>query len=101
VYISVCTLHFINVVHLPILKNYFIIVEKRFVCPSDPESYAGSSISIGLPKPDRSEGMGQTKCSLWTSRFEIRYGAINPISEKITVMKPPEPMEEAKTHTGL
>jgi hypothetical protein len=51
--------------------------------------------------PDRSKGRGQTKCSFWSSRLGIERGANNPSPEKSTVMKPPEPLEEAKTHTGL
>lgn len=94
-YISIYTLHFINVVHLPIPQ------ELLPYCGGDPESYAGSSISIRLLMPFKSEGMGQTKCSPWTSMLGITHGAINPTSEKFTVIKPPEPMEEAKTHTGL
>jgi hypothetical protein len=38
--------------------------------------------------PDRSKGMGQMKCSLWSSRLGVGYWANNPTPEKFTVMKP-------------
>jgi hypothetical protein len=51
----------------------------------------------------RSKVRGQLKCSPWSSRVVVGLGANNPTPEKITVRKPPEPvertMEEAKTHT--
>lgn len=39
------------------------------------------------PKPSRSEGKSQTKCSPWSLRWEIWRGANDPTPEKFTVSK--------------
>jgi hypothetical protein len=51
--------------------------------------------------PDGSKGRDQTKCSPSSSGLGVGHGVNNPVPEKSTVIKLPEPMEEAKTHTGL
>jgi hypothetical protein len=51
--------------------------------------------------PDRSKYRGLMEHSFWFSRLGVGCGANNPTPEKYTVMKPPDPIEEAKAHTGL
>jgi hypothetical protein len=45
---------------------------------------------------DRKKGRGQTKCSPWSSKLDAGQEANNTASEKFTVTKPPEPMEEGR-----
>jgi hypothetical protein len=59
-----------------------------------------SKLLVGPPMQDRSNGRDQMKCSPWPSRFGVGHGDNNLTLEK-SVTKPPEPTEEAKTHTGL
>jgi hypothetical protein len=44
--------------------------------------------------PENLKGMGQKKCSLWSSRLEVGRGTNDPIPEKCAVTKPP------KSHGG-
>jgi hypothetical protein len=50
-----------TIVRTILLEDYSLIVE-RSACPSDPESYAGGSISSWQsPMPERSKGRGPDK----------------------------------------
>jgi hypothetical protein len=62
---------------------------------------AERKLLVGPPMPDTSKGKVQTKRITWSSRLGVVRRANEPTPEKFTVTKPPEPMEEAKTHTGL
>jgi hypothetical protein len=73
-----CWLRFINKSgNSCLLKDYHLIMERRFVVPSDPESYAGGSVSSWQihPYQSRSKDRGQTKCSPWSCRLGVGHGA--------------------------
>jgi hypothetical protein len=88
--------YFKALLHLLLLEDYHLIMERRSVFPNDPESYAGGS--VGPPMPDRSKGRDQMKCSPWSTRWGVGCGAYNPTMEKFTDTKP---RRRPKTHTEL
>jgi hypothetical protein len=91
-----------NETNLLLFEDYHFIVEKRFVCPSDPERNAGGS--VGSWKGHSY----QTSQTLWVRRSVVPgtpglgfgVGLTTPPRKNI-VTKTPETMEDGKTHTGL
>jgi hypothetical protein len=75
-----------------LLEDYRLIVERRFACPNDPESYAGGSISQTGPRVGARRSVAPDPRGLG-----LGVGLTTP-PRKIYSYKI---MEELKTHTGL